>query len=128
MQTIKKSLKWLTGRHYENQALAYLQQQGLTLIARNVRCRMGEIDLIMRDGTVLVFVEVRFRKNSDYGNALLSVNWHKRRKILATAQYWLAQRQQSFETTPCRFDIYAITGKQFEWVQNVFNLSEQENK
>lgn len=128
MKTVKKSLKWLTGRYYENQALSYLKQQGLAFVARNVRNRAGEIDLIMRDKSGWVFVEVRFRKNSDYGDALLSVNWHKRRKILSTAQYWLAQRQESFETTPCRFDICAITGKKFQWIQNAFNLSEQEYK
>ena len=123
MQTIKKSLSWLTGRYYENRVLAFLKLQGLTFIERNARNRAGEIDLIMRNETGWIFVEVRFRKNCDYGDALLSVNWHKRRKLLAAARYWLAQRQESFETSPCRFDICAITGNQFEWIQNAFNDS-----
>lgn len=121
MKTVEKSLKWLTGKYYENQALSYLKQQGLTFVARNVRNRAGEIDLIMRDKSSWVFVEVRFRKNSHYGDALLSVNWRKRRKLLAAAKFWLSQRQESFETSACRFDICAITGNQFDWIQNAFN-------
>ncbi|KLN46418.1 hypothetical protein AAY77_08625 [Providencia rettgeri] len=121
MKAIQKPLRWLTGRYYENQALAFLKKQGLTFIERNTRNRGGEIDLIMRDKTVWVFIEVRFRKNCDYGDALLSVNWHKRRKLLAAAKIWLAQRQESFETSACRFDICAITGNQFDWIQNAFN-------
>lgn len=123
MQTIKKSLSWLTGRYYENRVLAFLKQQGLTFVERNARNRAGEIDLIMRNETGWIFIEVRYRKNCDYGDALLSVNWHKRRKLLAAAKYWLAQRQESFETSACRFDICAITGNQFEWIQNAFNDS-----
>lgn len=123
MQTIKKSLSWLTGRYYENRVLAFLKQQGLTFVERNARNRAGEIDLIMQNETGWIFVEVRYRKNCDYGDALLSVNWHKRRKLLAATKYWLAQRQESFETSACRFDICAITGNQFEWIQNAFNDS-----
>ncbi|GAB1439862.1 YraN family protein [Providencia sp.] len=118
---IQKPLKWLIGRYYENQVLIFLKQQGLTFVQRNARNRAGEIDLIMRDDAGWVFVEVRFRSHCDYGDALLSVNWHKRKKLLATAKLWLAQKQESFETSSCRFDICAITGNQFEWIQNAFN-------
>ncbi|EJD6375838.1 MULTISPECIES: YraN family protein [Providencia] len=121
MKIMPKAIQWLTGRHYENQVLAFLKQQGLTFVERNARNRGGEIDLIMRDNTGWVFVEVRFRKNCDYGDALLSVNWRKRRKLLAAAKFWLSQRQESFETSACRFDICAITGNQFDWIQNAFN-------
>lgn len=121
MKIMKKPLQWLIGRYYENQVLDFLKQQGLTFVERNARNRRGEIDLIMRDKAGWVFVEVRFRKNCDYGDALLSVNWHKRQKLLAAAKYWLAQRQESFETSACRFDICAITDSQFEWIQNAFN-------
>ncbi|WP_285316099.1 YraN family protein [Providencia rettgeri] len=121
MKIMPKVIQWLTGRYYENRVLAFLKQQGLTFVERNARNRGGEIDLIMRDNTGWVFVEVRFSKNCDYGDALLSVNWHKRRKLLAAAKFWLAQRQESFETSSCRFDICAITGDQFDWLQNAFN-------
>ena len=121
MKIMPKTIQWLTGQYYENRALAFLKQQGLTLVERNARNRGGEIDLIMRDNTGWVFVEVRFRKNCDYGDALLSVNWRKRRKLLAAAKYWLSQRQESFETSACRFDICAITGNQLDWIQNAFN-------
>lgn len=121
MKIMPKAIQWLTGRYYENQVLTFLKQQGLTFVERNARNRGGEIDLIMRDNTGWVFVEVRFRKNCDYGDALLSVNWRKRRKLLAAAKFWLSQRQESFETSACRFDICAITGNQFDWIQNAFN-------
>lgn len=121
MKIMPKAIQWLTGRYYENQVLTFLKQQGLTFVERNARNRGGEIDLIMRDNTGWVFVEVRFRKNCDYGDALLSVNWRKRKRLLAAAKYWLAQRQESFEISPCRFDICAITGNQFDWIQNAFN-------
>ena len=57
------------GLHYERQAEKYLQQQGLNLILRNYQCKVGEIDLIMRDQKTLVFVEVRYRRSNHYGGA-----------------------------------------------------------
>ena len=61
------------GQFAEQKACQFLQQKGLTLIEKNYRCRNGEIDLIMLDKDQLVFVEVRFRKNEDYGTAIDSV-------------------------------------------------------
>ncbi len=103
----------------EKQALAYLQQQGLSLICRNYYCRFGEIDLIMRDQDTLVFIEVRYRKNSDFGGAFASITKRKQDKIIKTAKHYLAQ----LDNEPyCRFDAIAIDPQADtpQWIQNAF--------
>ena len=104
----------------EKQALSYLQEQGLSLICQNYYCRFGEIDLIMLDQDTLVFIEVRYRKNSDFGGALASITKRKQDKIIKTARHYLAQ----LENEPyCRFDTIAIDqqSKLPEWIQNAFS-------
>ena len=104
------------GQAAEVRALRYLQTQGLTLQQQNFRCRFGEIDLIMRDGDALVFVEVRQRQNGRYGGALASVTQSKQHKLLATARFFL----QAYPTLPaCRFDVVAIEGERLHWLKNV---------
>ncbi|AJJ11222.1 hypothetical protein CH64_2163 [Yersinia rohdei] len=110
-----------TGTHYENQARHYLERAGLLFQAANVTYQSGEIDLIMRDGATWVFVEVRFRRNALFGGAAASVTYSKQQRLLRAAALWLAQRNASFATTPCRFDVFAITGSQVEWLPNAFN-------
>ncbi|CNE61335.1 putative endonuclease distantly related to archaeal Holliday junction resolvase [Yersinia rohdei] len=110
-----------TGTHYENQARRYLERAGLLFQAANVTYQSGEIDLIMRDGATWVFVEVRFRRNALFGGAAASVTYSKQQRLLRAAALWLAQRNASFATTPCRFDVFAITGSQVEWLPNAFN-------
>lgn len=103
----------------EQQALAYLKKQGLALICQNYYCRFGEIDLIMLDQETLVFIEVRYRKNSDFGGALASITKRKQDKIIKTAKHYLTQ----LENEPyCRFDAIAIDQKSTtpEWIQNAF--------
>ena len=104
----------------ENLALAYLQAQGLSLICQNYYCRFGEIDLIMQDQDTLVFVEVRYRKNNDFGGALASITKQKQNKIIKTAKHYLAQ----LENEPyCRFDAIAISQQSTipQWIQNAFS-------
>lgn len=103
----------------EQQALSFLQAQGLTLLCQNYNCRFGEIDLIMSDQDCLVFVEVRYRKNNDFGGALASVNVRKQNKIIKTAKHYLAQLD---EEPYCRFDVIAISqcSEKPLWVQNAF--------
>ncbi|QHB34083.1 YraN family protein [Yersinia canariae] len=110
-----------TGKHYENQARVYLERAGLVFKAANVTYQSGEIDLIMRDGATWVFVEVRFRRNALFGGAAASVTYSKQQRLLRAAAIWLAQRGACFATTPCRFDVFAITGSQLEWLPNAFN-------
>lgn len=110
-----------TGTHYENQARSHLERAGLVFEAANVTYQSGEIDLIMRDGTTWVFVEVRFRRNALFGGAAASVTYRKQQRLLRAATLWLAQRNACFATTLCRFDVFAITGSQLEWLPNAFN-------
>ncbi|PHM39776.1 YraN family protein [Xenorhabdus mauleonii] len=119
-----KSNRYAVGRHYELQAKHFLQKQGLIFVAENVKIRGGEIDLIMRDKHTWVFVEVRFRRSAQYGDAVATITQSKRSKLLHTAAVWLSQRNESLDTTPCRFDICAITDKEFEWLKNAFTLNE----
>jgi putative endonuclease len=65
-----------------------LEVQGLRLLERNYRCRYGEIDLIMRDGEMLDFIEVRLRPNPNFG-ALMSVDHFKRERLAASAQHYM---------------------------------------
>lgn len=110
------------GSNYETLACAYLQQQGLRLITRNYHCRRGEIDLIMRDRDKLVFVEVRYRRQSRFGSAAESVNIHKQRRLIATAEHYLLLHGKN--DLSARFDVIAIDGEQpnhrLNWIQNAF--------
>jgi putative endonuclease len=109
----------------ETQALAYLQAQGLALVARNYRVaggpsrRGGEIDLIMRerDGT-LVFVEVRQRRSSDWGGAAASVTGVKQRRLIRAAQHYLLRLAI---WPPCRFDVIAMEEGTLEWLKAAFD-------
>lgn len=100
----------------EQQALEYLQQAGLTLVQKNFLCRGGEIDLVMRDGNTLVFVEVRARASMQFGGALASITAAKQRKWLHAAQVFLQTLQRQ---SPCRFDVIAIEAGTIHWLQNV---------
>lgn len=111
-----------SGRDAEGQALAHLQQHGLQLVAQNWLCKRGELDLVMLDGDTVVFVEVRYRKNTQWGGALDSIDERKRRKLIFAAQYFL-QRESRWADRPCRFDVVAIDSNaaQLNWLQNAFD-------
>jgi putative endonuclease len=95
-----------------------LQQRGLKLVARNYRSRFGEIDLIMRDGETLVFVEVRLRGSKDFGGAAASIDARKQAKLISTAQLYLATLAH---IPPCRFDAVLLDSPDnVEWVKNAF--------
>jgi len=108
------------GAHAEDQALAWLEGRGLTLVVRNYRCKAGEIDLIMRAADqTLVFVEVRQRRGGAFGGAAASVTRTKQRRLLAAAERYLL----TLERMPaCRFDVVAMEGGRLEWLQNAFDL------
>jgi putative endonuclease len=107
------------GREAEARAEAMLLAQGLTLVQRNYRCRGGEIDLIMRDGGTLVFVEVRYRRSERFGGAIASIDRRKQARLTAAAGYYL-QRHPS--PLPCRFDVVAIgAGDRVDWIRNAFD-------
>lgn len=103
----------------ESLALEYLQQQGLTLAYRNYRCKMGEIDLILKQRNVWIFVEVRLRKSTLYGSAVETVTATKQRKIRNTAQHFMLNKGLS-ENTPVRFDVVGIDGSDIQWITGAF--------
>jgi len=121
------------GARFEAHALEFLRRQQLVLVARNVHCRGGELDLVMRerDGT-LVFVEVRARKWRDYGGAAASVGWHKQQRILRAAQYFLAAGAAGdgacdceHAMPPCRFDVIAFESGRLEWLRDAFRADDR---
>lgn len=116
----RSQLSKQTGDAWEIQARRWLENQGLRFIAANVHERGGEIDLIMRDGSVTVFVEVRYRRSANYGDAAASVTPQKQQKLLKAARLWLSRHNGSFETVDCRFDVVAFTGNDIQWLKNAF--------
>ena len=101
------------GRRAEKLALDHLKAQGLKEITKNFRCRLGEVDLVMKDGDCLVFAEVRFRNRNRYASAADSVNYHKQRKIISTAAAFLGRHPQ-YSNYAVRFDVVGLdqTGDQ----------------
>jgi len=111
----------LNQRGVESEAIAaaYLQGRGLTILARNYRCRLGEIDLVARDGATTVFVEVRERASSAFGGAAASITSKKRTKLLKAARHYLSRLPA---LPQCRFDALLIEGKppRIEWIRDAF--------
>lgn len=111
------------GAAAETRALEYLCAQGLAPIARNFRAARGEIDLIMRDGATLVFVEVRARAVSlalnRYGGAAESIGAQKQARIVHAAQ-WFLTRRGWHGRYDCRFDVVAIDGDELQWIRGAF--------
>ena len=113
----------VAGARYEDIALAHLEKAGLALLARNYRCRYGEIDLVMRDGDDVVFVEVRYRRSRGFGGGIDSVDAGKRAKLVRAAGAFLADHAQ-LAACACRFDVLAIgaapDAPQIDWRRNAF--------
>ncbi|EIF28862.1 TIGR00252 family protein [Burkholderia sp. Ch1-1] len=116
----------LVGAAFEARAQEFLQRQRLRFVARNVACRGGEIDLVMRerDGA-LVFVEVRARAQRRYGGAAASIGWRKKQRIVRAAQHYLATRSsQSRDQPACRFDVIAFEAGRLVWLRDAFRADE----
>lgn len=113
-----------TGKKSERQAEQFLRSRGLTMVKRNFRCKTGEIDLIMRDDTTLVFVEVRHRSNRHFGSGAESVDWHKQQKLIRTASHFLVTHPR-YNDCSCRFDVIAVSADDIEplWYQSAFDSS-----
>ena len=106
------------GRDAETRAEAMLMHEGLRSVARNYRCRAGEIDLVMRDGEHMVFVEVRYRSHGGYGGAASSVGADKQRRLILAARHYL---MSSGWSGPCRFDVVAFErGCEGHWIRDAF--------
>lgn len=107
------------GAKYEALAAEYLESNGYKILERNFRCRQGEIDLIARDDTYLVFAEVKYRTNSSQGSAATAVFYKKQRNISRVAAFYLLKNRLP-EDTPCRFDVVAIDGNKIQLYKNAF--------
>lgn len=110
------------GARAEAIAARFLAARGLAIVERNWRRRCGEIDLIARDGTVLVFVEVRLRRSHRFGGAAASITATKRARLVAAASQYLAGLRT---TPPCRFDavlLDALDHDRVEWLRDVITL------
>lgn len=107
------------GADKERLACLYLENQGLRLMASNYRCRLGEIDLVMRDSDTLVFVEVRFRASDRFGGAVASIGISKQRRLIAAAGLFLQCHSLDL---PCRFDVIAMSGgNHIDWIRDAFH-------
>jgi putative endonuclease len=114
-----KTAKQITGDAAEDIAAGFLERAGLSIIARNWRCRGGEIDLVARDGATLVFVEVRMRSSEAFGGARASVTSAKQRRILHAARSYLVRERDQ----PCRCDVVlldSVAGGVVEWLRDAF--------
>lgn len=108
------------GAYYEDVAKRYLTEHGVTILESNFRCKMGEIDLIGRQGDVLVFFEVKYRTDDKFGYSLEAIDKKKQKKIINCAKYYLA-----FNKCDCyiRFDAVGIDMDRIEWIKNAFDMS-----
>lgn len=111
------------GQYYEQQAANYLEQHGLTILLKNIQLALGEIDIVARHDTHLVFIEVRQRQTTQYGGALYSVQTQKQNRIKRTALAYLPRLSAQYfngQTPFCRFDVIAIEGESWHWIQDAF--------
>lgn len=115
------------GARVEALARDFLQRHGLTAVAANANYRGGELDLVMRDGDTLVFVEVRYRRSTAFGGAAASVDAGKRRRLVLAAELFLAAHRD-LARLPCRFDVVAAYGDPeaptFDWLRDAFRADD----
>jgi putative endonuclease len=111
------------GDAFEDRACAHLERAGLRLLTRNFHTRYGELDLVMREGDTLVFVEVRYRRDRAFGGAGASVTRAKQDKLIRAAQGFLAAHPEHAQR-PCRFDVVSFDGPRetarCDWQRNAF--------
>ena len=110
------------GDRGEHIAYRFLIDRGLSPVARNFRCRGGEIDLIMLDRQCLAFIEVRCRRSTAFARPADTVDFRKQRKIVRTAAMFLA-RERRYAMFRMRFDVIAIEGDSVEhvrWIRDAF--------
>lgn len=116
------------GRDAEQAAAVFLEAQSLTILARNYRCRSGEIDIVAQDARgVIVIAEVRLRADVRYGGAAASVDWKKQRRIQRAACHLLA-RQPALGRQPMRFDVLDLapdgaSGYRIQWIRHAFEAT-----
>jgi len=119
------------GRSAEQLAARYLTGQGLVLVASNHRARVGELDLVMRDGQVLVIVEVRSRTSTRVATPAETIDRHKRRRIVLATRHFILQNR-CYRAWPLRFDVVAVTGEldaaEIRWIRAAFTLNDMASR
>lgn len=112
-----------TGRDSERLATVYLQDRGLEILERNVRCPLGEVDLVARDGPTYVFVEIRSHRSDRWGAAEESIGRGKRRRVVRVALWYL--KRHGLSHAPVRFDVVAVHWRgeeaQVRWIRGAFD-------
>jgi putative endonuclease len=124
LKWIKQALSPLIGNEAERFARTFLEQQGLTFIMKNYRCRTGEIDLVMQDGDELVFVEVKYRSQNQHGSAIEFFHASKKRKFESAVMYYMQEKGFNPSIVPHRIDLVGIEGKgqqqqNINWLKSV---------
>ena len=112
-----------SGKQAENIAADYLAKQDVKLITRNFHSRFGEIDLIGLEQDILLFIEVRYRKNETFLAAIETIDQRKCKKIIRTSEYYL-NKHKNYRSCLCRYDVITLTGELdkpvIEWIKNAF--------
>jgi putative endonuclease len=106
------------GAAAEERAVMALAAEGYTIITRNWKRDIGELDVVAWDNDVLVFVEVRSRENDEHGHAAEMVSWQKRTKVTKVAYLYLVIERPAYEK--CRFDVVAVTGPSVEIIKDAW--------
>jgi putative endonuclease len=115
------------GEASEQLAVEYLQSLGVLILARNLRCKAGELDVVALDGDVLAVIEVRQRGGVRFGGACASVTRRKQRKIIRAAGFFL-QRRIQWRSRMMRFDVFAVEGlpghaHRMLWLKDAFRAT-----
>lgn len=114
---------YLAGKQAERRALRFLQGYGLKYLGSNYRAARGEIDLILQDGSTIVFVEVRSRSSNSWMEAIESIDHGKVERLVHAGEQYL-QQHGLYDNAPCRFDVITLTGRtrspKIEWIKNAF--------
>jgi putative endonuclease len=113
------------GRHWEDVAAEHLEDNGLSIVARGYRCRLGELDIVCTDGHAMIVVEVRARARGGPCSAIETIGPHKRRRIIQTTRH-LLMRNPRFAAAPIRFDVIAFDAidtadAELRWIKNAFD-------
>lgn len=115
--------KRTTGSRYEEQAAVFLQENGVRILERNFRCRQGEIDLIGKEGSTVVFFEVKYRKNDACGMPAEAVDRRKQARICRAADIYRMKRRL-YDNVSLRFDVIAVLGGEITWYRNAFEYQQ----
>ena len=122
-----RTTKQVIGDTFEALACQHLEQEGLTVLARQLTCPRGEIDLVLRQGNTLVFVEVRARTHASHGGAAASITAHKQLRLIRTAKWYLSSLSNRFfagSTPACRIDVITFDHGHLQWLQDAIRLEQ----